>query len=235
MNIVLLEAEDFVGPATVRLRGRRLEHVRKVHRAGVGDVLRLGVVNGRLGSGRVLALLDEAVELEVHLEAEPPPPLAVTLVLALPRPKVLRRVLQGAAAMGVKRILLVNAWRVEKSFWESPALQPEAIREQLILGLEQARDTVLAEVTLHPLFRPLVEDTLPDVAAGTLALVAHPAALESFPRSPAGAVTLAVGPEGGFIPFEVELLEAQGFCPVTLGPRVLRVEQAVPALLSRLA
>jgi RsmE family RNA methyltransferase len=48
------------------------------------------------------------------------------------------------------------------------------------------------------------------------------------------AVTLVIGPEGGFIPFEIELLEKNGFQAVTLGPRILRVENAIPALAGRL-
>jgi RsmE family RNA methyltransferase len=234
VNVVLLEAEDFVADRRVRLEGRRLRHVREVHRAAVGDELRVGLIGGCLGRGRIVALDAEAVELEVELDLEPPPPLPLTLVLALPRPKVLGRVLQACAAMGVKRLLLANARRVEKSFWESPALRPESVRQQLVLGLEQGRDSILPEVTLHPLFRPLVEDALPALAAGTTALVAHPAAAEACPRNLAGRATLAIGPEGGFIPFEIELLAAQGFRPVSLGPRILRVEQAMPALLARL-
>lgn len=234
MNVVLLESEDFVGTDRVCLRGRRLEHVREVHRAVVGDSLRVGVVGGRLGSGRVLVLDGDRLELEVVLEADPPPPLPLTLVLALPRPKVLGRVLECCAAMGVKRVLLTHSWRVEKSFWKSPVLTPARLREHLLLGLEQGRDTILPEVSLHRRFRPLVEDVLPGIAAGNTALVAHPEAAQPCPRAPIGAVTLAIGPEGGFNSFEIELLAAQGFRPVSLGPRVLRVEQAIPALLGRL-
>jgi hypothetical protein len=85
-------------------------------------------------------------------------------------------VLQGIAAIGVKRCVLLNTWRVEKSFWGSPLLRPEAVREQLVLGLEQGCDTLLPSVALRPRFKPFVEDELPAMIAGTRAFVAHPAA-----------------------------------------------------------
>jgi RsmE family RNA methyltransferase len=147
---------------------------------------------------------------------------------------MLRRVFQTIAAMGVPRLILVNSYRVEKSFWQTPFLEPEAIREQLILGLEQSRDTVLPEVMIEKRFKPFVEDRLPAIADGTLGLVGHPGDYPPCPRAVDTAVTLAIGPEGGWIPYEVELLAKAGLQPVQLGERILRVETAVTALLARL-
>jgi len=234
MNLILLFPEDFRCDTDVRLTGRRLAHVRQVHHAAVGDTLRIGVLGGALGTGTVTRLDDSALEMTVHLSEPPPSPLAATLLLALPRPKVLKRILQGITALGVKRLVLLNSYRVEKSYWQSPALSGKALQDQMILGLEQARDTVLPEVLLRKRFRPFVEDELPTIVEGTLPLVAHPAAGGDCPRRAEGAVTLAVGPEGGFIPYEVEKLAECGFRPVSLGERILRVETAVPALLGRL-
>jgi RsmE family RNA methyltransferase len=235
MNLILLFPEDFVAPGRVRLQGRRLRHVREVHRAAVGDELCVGLEGGRIGRGRVLALDGDGLEMMVELETDPPPLLPVTLVLALPRPKMLKRILVTATSMGVKTIYLINSFRVEKSFWNSPLLSAEKLVEPLILGLEQARDTVLPQIYLHRLFKPFVEDELPAICAGTTALLAHPAGDAPCPRVPPGPVTLAIGPEGGFIPYEAEMLQGCGFSAVTLGERILRVETAVPVLLSRLA
>jgi RsmE family RNA methyltransferase len=234
VNLILLEPADFVAPAQAVVRQRRFAHVRDVHRARVGVRLRVGVIGGRLGTGTVTRLDADAVALRVELDEEPPPPSNVALVLALPRPKALGRVLQCVAAMGVKRLLLAHAWRVEKSFWSSPMLRPENLRAQLLLGLEQARDTIVPEVSLHPRFKPLVEDVLPGFSRASLGLVADPRSAEPCPRAVEAPVTLAVGPEGGFIAYEIALLEAHGFRPVSLGRRILRVEHAVAALLARL-
>lgn len=234
MNLILLEKSDFFSADRVRLTGRRLQHILTVHRAEIGEQLRVGLLGGKMGSGRICQIDAEAVELQVELSQPPPPPLPVTLLLALPRPKMLKRVLQTVSSLGVKQIYLINSYRVEKSFWGSPLLETEKLREQLLLGLEQARDTILPQIHLRQRFKPFVEDELPELCRGTTALVAHPVAAQSDPFFPNQAVTLAIGPEGGFIPYEIEKLEEAGFSAFSLGERILRVETAVPVLLARL-
>ncbi|MDV7212434.1 16S rRNA (uracil(1498)-N(3))-methyltransferase [Azotobacter beijerinckii] len=234
MNLLLLEDADFVGADRVVLRDRRLRHLQEVHRAEAGDCLRVGRLGQAMGEGRLLRLDAAEAELRVTFDREPPTKLPLTLLLALPRPKMLRRVLQTVAAMGVPRLVLLNSYRVEKSFWQTPFLEPTAIREQLILGLEQARDTVLPEVLIEKRFKPFVEDRLPQLAAGTLGLLGHPGDFPPCPRAVERPVTLAIGPEGGWIPYEVDKLQAAGLAPVQLGERILRVETAVTALLARL-
>ncbi|CAN7336169.1 16S rRNA (uracil(1498)-N(3))-methyltransferase [Pseudomonas sp. LjRoot71] len=234
MNLLLLEDGDFIAEDRVRLSGRRLKHLLEVHRAEAGDSLRVGRLNGLMGSGQLLHLDEQYAELSVLLDQPAPEKLPITLLLALPRPKMLRRVLQTVSSMGVARLVLLNSYRVEKSFWQTPFLEPAAIREQLILGLEQARDTVLPEVIIEKRFKPFVEDQLPAIAAGTLGLIGHPGDYPACPRAVTQAVTLAIGPEGGWIPYEVEKLAEAGLQPVQLGVRILRVETALTALLARL-
>jgi RsmE family RNA methyltransferase len=147
---------------------------------------------------------------------------------------MLRRCLQSISSLGVKDIYLINSSRVEKSFWQTPFLQQQAIENELILGLEQARDTVLPRVHLRKLFKPFVEDELGDLIANTNALVAHPSESINCPINSQKPTTLIVGPEGGFIAYEIEKLKEVGVKAVTIGSRILRVETAIPALISRL-
>jgi len=230
MNLILLFQDDFVSENRVRLTGRRLEHVMNVHRAATGDVLNVGVLDGQLGRGVVLSL--DPLELEVTLDRDPPPALPLTLVVALPRPKVLNRIVAATASMGVRRLCLVNAWRVEKSYWSSPRLTPENLRAQSILGIEQSRDTILPEITTHRFFRKFVEEELPP--GDSRRLVAHPAATEPLPRNVNEQVTLVIGPEGGFIEAELASLDRAGFTAVTLGERILRTETAIAAAIGRM-
>lgn len=235
MNTLLLEPSELAGTTGRALvRDRRLEHVRDVHRAAVGDRLRVGVIGGKLGDAAIVGLDHDQLELDVTLDRDPPPALPLVLVLALPRPKVLRRVLQGIAALGVKRVVLLGAWRVERSYWESPLLADAAVRAQLVLGLEQSGDTILPEVLLRRRFKPFVEDELDGVAGSSVKLLADARGSEPCPRGVTSPVTLVVGPEGAFTAYEVERLQERGCAPVSLGPRVLRVEQAIPALIGRM-
>ncbi len=234
MNLILLFDDDFITSTRVKLSGRRLEHVTNVHRAAVGDALAVGVAGGRIGFGMIARLDGDSLEMDVSLDRDPPAALPLTLVLALPRPKVLNRVIASAASLGIKRIVLINAWRVEKSYWKSPRLSSDNLRTQSILGLEQARDTILPSIETRRFFRAFVEDELPSVARGTRAFVAHPHAREACPRDVREPVTLVIGPEGGFIDAEIESLERAGCTPVTIGERILRVETVVPYLAARL-
>ncbi|MCV6604215.1 MAG: 16S rRNA (uracil(1498)-N(3))-methyltransferase [Porticoccaceae bacterium] len=234
MNLLLIEQEDLTDTDRAIISGRRLQHMQEIHRVSEGDTLKAGLVNGAMGTAAVTALNNQQAELHLTLEQAPPTPLPTTLILALPRPKMLRRILQTIAAMGVKQLYLINSYRVEKSFWQSPFLHPQAIREQLILGLEQARDTALPQVHLRQRFKPFVEDELPAIAEHSKAIVAHPKNSTPCPANIDTTTTLAIGPEGGFIDYEVDKLVERGFDAVSLGPRILRVETAVPVLLGRI-
>ncbi len=215
------------------MRGRRARHVVEVLRAAPGDRIAVGLWRGRTGEALVVEASADLVLLSVNLAGDPPPPSPVSLVLALPRPKILRKVLQAVAAMGVKRLALVGTYRVEKSYFGSPLLAPEAIDAELRLGLEQGKDTLPPSVSVHRYFKPFVEDELDGLfPPGSAArLVAHPAAsgpLDSLALPRGGAVVLAIGPEGGFTPYEASTLASRGFLPFSFGPRPLRVDVAVP-------
>jgi RsmE family RNA methyltransferase len=234
MNLLLLFAEDLVGEHEAEIRDERRDHLACVLRAAPGDRLRVGLVGGLLGDATVLALDDARARLSFELRDEPPAPLPVELVLALPRPKFLGRILQMSTAMGVKRLVLLGTERVERSYWQSSMLAPGTVRRHLLLGLEQARDTTLPVVEQWPSFRRFVDDRLAALLEGRRGLIAHSEAAMPFPRSPVGPAVLFVGPEGGFLDSEVATLCDSGATPVSLGERTLRVEHAVGALLGRL-
>ncbi|MBR9867436.1 MAG: 16S rRNA (uracil(1498)-N(3))-methyltransferase [Oceanospirillales bacterium] len=234
MNLIVLFESDFTATDTVTISDRRFHHIRQFHQPVQGQQLKVGLLNGKTGSGTVISLSEQSITLEVLLENQPPAALPLTLLLALPRPKMLKRTLQTITSMGVKQIYLINSYKVDKSYWSTPLLQQDSLREQLLLGLEQSGDTILPEVLLRKRFKPFVEDELPEISCQTRALVAHPYHASPCPAASTENTTLAIGPEGGFIPYEVEKLQASGFEAIHIGQRILRVENAVPVLLARL-
>ncbi|NTX39023.1 16S rRNA (uracil(1498)-N(3))-methyltransferase [Myxococcus sp. CA033] len=239
MNLLLLFDEDFLPDGTARLTGRRAQHAREVLRAEPGESLRVGRLGGLIGTGEVLENSPGVLHLRVDLTEPPPPRARIDLLLAIPRPKALKKVLPAVASLGVDRIVLVNAARVEKSYFDSKVLDGAFVRELLLQGLEQARDTYLPEVLVRERFRPFVEDELDTVfPPDAVRLLPHPPAsqpLRAVSASPGQRSVLAIGPDGGWVSFEAQLLESHGFRPFSLGPRILRVETAVPVLVGQVA
>lgn len=271
MNLLILRPEDWLSESLTAVSGRRAEHLLKILKLQPGEELRVGALNGLVGRAQVLSIEQQPtrVLLETQLDTPPPPKAKTELLLALPRPKVLRRVLQAVASIGVARIVLVNAARVEKSYFDSPLLEPQALEDAMLLGLEQARDTQLPEIMIRKRFRPFLEDEAPTLWAGFHKLLAHPetpetsepvdsppskhSGLHSAHSKPSplpieapgldsgrslgkseGRQILAIGPEGGWVPFEVNLLQKAGFTLLSASPRPLRVEVAIPYLLGML-
>ena len=234
MNLIILFKSDFIEDKRVRIEDHRLEHILKVNKPSVGDELRVGLLGGNIGQGKITLIDERRVEMDVVLDRKPPAPLQCTLIFSMVRPRVFKRVLTQVSAMGIKKIIVINSYRVEKSFWKSPVLERESLNKYLIMGLEQGQDTIVPEVLIRPLFKPFVEDELPDMIKGARPFVAHPYASEQCPYNIGSPVTLAVGPEGGFIPYEVNKLIECGFTAVHLGERTLHVESAISGLISRL-
>ncbi len=234
MNLILLREDDFLPSGLAKVSPRQERHIRSVHQAVTGQTLRVGVENGKMGVGTIISMEEEAILLEVEWTEEPPEPSSIRLILAMPRPKALNRIIQDIATLGIKELHIIKTWRVEKSYWSSPVLSPESLNEQIRLGLEQGRDTVFPTITVHPYFKPFVEDILPVISEGSLKLVAHPKTETKAPRTIDQPVTLVIGPEGGFIDYEVEKFEELGFQIVSLGARIMRVETAITVLIGRL-
>lgn len=242
MNVILLNSENFINKNTenayqpqVGIYDEKIiHHAISVLGAKAGDELKIGEIGGNLGVATIERIDNKQLILkDIYLDTPPPPKLEMAVVLALPRPKVLRRLMMDMAAIGVRHIVLVNSFRTDKSYWSSPHLA--RLDEYLIEGLQQGVDTVLPTLTLARRFKPFVEDQLPALIGDGQAVVAHPYAQVGFGQFVSSCVpsVILVGAEGGFIPYEIELLASVGVVAASLGRRILRTEAAVNALLGR--
>lgn len=234
MNVLILPKTAFVDNTAQITDTAQLAHIKTVLKANVGDTLKIGQLGGYLGMGKIQKLDETCLLTDVCLDIAPPPKLGVTVILALPRPKVLRRLILDMTAFGVGHIILVNSVRTDKSYWSSPLLA--RLDEFIIEGLQQGVDSVPPVITLAKRFKPFVQDELPSLIQHKSAVVFHPYAQMSFgdfvgqhdlPK------VVVIGAEGGFVSYEIELLGGVGVQAITLGDRILRTESAVNAVLGR--
>jgi 16S rRNA (uracil1498-N3)-methyltransferase len=236
VNLILLDERDGLGSSQVTISDARAAHLLNVLKVAPGQVVRIGVLDGPLGVGTVESTDDGCVTLRCVFDAEIPPRPRVDLLLALPRPKVMRRLWAQLAALGVGHIILTNAERVERHYFDTHVLAEACFRPLLVEGLQQARDTRLPTASTYRQFKVLVEDHLDTLFSDGVRLAADPRG-----TMPVGTaigehtdqrVLIAIGPEGGWNAFELALLQTHGFRQVSLGPRTLRVDTACIALLA---
>lgn len=243
MNRILFEKDEIVdGIAT--FGGERAEHVMNVLHGEVGQILKTGEIGGFIGTGVITGITRppssvSSPEITVacsHDKRSLRP--WVDLILAPPRPRVMKRLLPQLATMGVGRIFLVGAKKVEKDFWGATLLKPENYRPLLVDGLMQAGTSILPTLETRRNFRKFVKEELDTLWPEAKRIVAHPydgnRTIEQPERSNNRAILLAVGPEGGWTDEEVTLLEEHGFARYSLGSRILRTDTATIALLAQL-
>lgn len=235
MNVMILPSSAFDDTTAIIDEVGQFTHIKTVLKADVGDTLKIGKLGDKMGVGQIVHIDDNGCILHnVRLDADPPPKLGVTVVLALPRPKVLRRLIMDMTSFGVHHIILINSVRTDKSYWASPLLN--RLDEFILEGLQQGVDSIPPTITLAKRFKPFVQDELPHLITDKSALVFHPYANTSFTsfvsKNPLPKIII-IGAEGGFVPYEIDLLASVGVQSVNMGERILRTESAVNAVLGR--
>jgi 16S rRNA (uracil1498-N3)-methyltransferase len=256
MNRLLLGREQIVPVsstvATALVVGRQAKHLRSVIKAAVGSTLRAGIIGGASGTVAIMEVVDDDYRVQFTVDSNTGAdsslnsialaPWNVHLVLAMPRPKVLSRVLQAAASFGLSSITLTNAWRVDKSYLGSARLLSGEIEESLQLGAEQGGFCYVPRVVVHDRFVEMIEAqaAMQEVLPASLRLIAHPLAAHGMEHWQSTVqsdthVRIAIGPEGGWIDREVDTFMSHGFVSVHLVQGILRVEPAVSAMLGQLS
>jgi len=235
MNRILFTSEEIQSDKTVTLTDDRATHVRDVLRAKVGDVLRTGEVNGLIGTSRIECLTSDTIRLATNHYAHAPEPW-IDVILAVPRPKVLRRLWAQLASLGVGKIVILSAFRTERSYFSTQWLDPVHYNPQLIKGLMQVGAARLPTVCARKWFKTFVEKELEDMFPNSLRLLGHPG--DKFSRIPKmrewRRPVLAIGPEGGWVDHEIGILKQHGFIPFSLGTRTLCTDTATIALIATL-
>ncbi len=243
MNLIILTEADREDDGLYRLTDHRADHIREVLRSEPGDSVEIGLLNGPVGSGLMETVTEAEVVIRIaQLRDVTPSPPEIDIICALPRPQILKRVLLTAAMMAVRRLFLIRANRVEKSYFQSPLLAPERYEPHLLDGLSQGKLTRVPIVSVHERFRPFMEETLPAALSGgrirCIKLLPDWEAADGIVgvirTEKLENLIVAIGPEGGWVPFELEMMEKQGFQRFTLGRSVLRVDTALAVVLGQI-
>jgi RsmE family RNA methyltransferase len=174
-------------------------------------------------------------------------PVSVSLILALPRPLQLGRMLPMISQMGVEHLVLTAAKKVPKDYFGSHLFRkPHVLRKLLIEGLCQSGDVKIPQITVAKRLKPFMEDDLDAFfpVDEYARVIAHPQRVGqteapkrmkeiTFPSNrERRRLVVAVGPEGGWEePYELDMFEGLGFQQITMGTRVLRSDVAVVSLL----
>jgi len=239
MNIILFNNNEITKNSEIIIKDKKkYKHITKILNSNIGESIKIGIVNGLMGLGIILNIDKnlKTITLKVEINKKPPKPINTILILAMVRPKSLKKALHIAVSMGIKEIIIIKTWRVDKSYWSSPILSEESLNQISIEALEQAKDTIMPKITIKKLFKPFIEDELSLLMMNKKGIIAHPIAENSFfnINNLSNIDYLAIGPEGGFIEYEIEKFKQIGFEVFKLNERILRVEYAVAVILSRL-
>jgi len=238
--LIILKPSEVDGQGRAVLADGRARHIRNVLGAKPGKQLRIGMLNGAFGTGTAEAIDKNAVVLVCEFEDGLPPKPRIDLILAMPRPKVLKRLWAQLAALGVGRLVLLRSEKVERYYFDSHVIDPDCYNPLLVEGLQQARCTHLPDVLVRPLFKPFMEDELDQIFGGHMKLLADPTGDRRMAECIGGLgerqrIVLAIGAEGGWTPYELEMFKERGFELFGMGERILRTDTAVVGLLAVLS
>lgn len=231
MNMLLIEEES---PNNIYIiKGKQFTHIKDHLKIDIGENFIAGILNSKIGKAKVLSIGEESLKIQFYPEKNPPKPINIKLIMAIPRPKVLKRVLKHIVTFGIKEIYLINSWSVEKSFLKSSIIKNREFDKYIKDGLEQSVDTIYPKIEIYEQFKPFVEDILPEISKNCVKYLAHPKNAVDAPYKIKEKTIVAIGPDRGFNNFEVKKFEKQKFKTVTLGDRILHQESAIPYILGR--
>ena len=238
MNIIILTEKDLVEMKRYEISDERFTHIKKILKSEVGDIIEIGLLNISIGSAKILEISETRVLLEIisfteKIETQK----KVDIICALPRPQTLKKVLSTCATMGISNLYLIRSEKVEKSYFHSPLLNEENYTKFLIEGLSQGKRINLPKVSIHNKFKVFFENDFKEICNNSNCLLAHPNAenyINKIELKDNKNILLAIGPEGGWNDFEINLMVELGFINYKLSESILRVENAVTAALSQI-
>ena len=234
MNHLIFFSEDKISDNEIQISDNRKDHILNILELKKGDNLRVGEFNGKTGSGKITDI-DENITIEFSVTDNPPEKIPLHVIVGLSRPKVLSRLITDLTTYGVEKIDIIQTWYGDKGYWNNDLFTEKGLKESITKGLEQAMDTIPPEIKLVRRFGPYSNDVLPTYSENSRCYIAQPNSENELGNHKNERSVIAIGPERGFTPYEVNQFTKAGFEPVTLGNRILRTEAAAHFAVSRLS
>lgn len=241
MNIIILTDADFISENLCTIQDSRADHIIDILRSNEGDTVLVGLLNSKTGKATITKIEDRAVTLNCFDWKKEKSESTIDLICALPRPQTVKKVLITSAMMGVRNLYFIRSNRVEKSYFHSPLLSDENMKLYLLEGLSQGGNIFLPTVSIHHKFRQFIENEFIEIekthSDDAFYLFPEPGSSKSLSqvmRKTYSRFVVAVGPEGGWVDFEIEKFESVGFKKFNLSQYILRVEHAVTAILAQI-
>jgi 16S rRNA (uracil1498-N3)-methyltransferase len=228
-------AERFYSPPigpddTVVLTGDEANHLARVRRIRRGE--RVLVFDG---SGiecdavvREIGRNEVVLSIEARQPVDRELPFSLTLGCSPAKGDRLHWLIEKATELGVSRFVPILT---ERSSEQARGLRPEKAERWVIEACKQCGRNILMEVSDAVAW----PDFLASSNSQSVRLIAAPTGsslnvLDGFQRQTG--IVIAVGPEGGFTPGELDTAVGVGWEPISLGPRTLRVETAALAMVA---
>jgi 16S rRNA (uracil1498-N3)-methyltransferase len=225
---------DPITTSRVMLDGAEAHHLLHVMRASVGDHVTLFDASGAEFTAIVEILRRSDVELRVttRREVDRELPFFLTLGVALPKGDRQKWLVEKLTELGVTTLVPLIT---ERSVAQPNENAIERLERSVIEGSKQCGRNRLMKIAAPQAWSDwLSQSAIPNPKSGTEArrLIAHPSGspLSELDPSQAAATYLTIGPEGGLTDAEVAAAVEAGWTPVSLGPRILRVETAAIVL-----
>jgi 16S rRNA (uracil1498-N3)-methyltransferase len=215
------------------LKGEQAAHLIRVLRAQTGMECDM-VAGDRVWRAVISGISGDAVRFALVSEVEAEPALPVTLLLSVFKFDRMEWIIEKATELGAQRFIPITARRSEKHLVQAAPARVERWRRVAREAAKQSRRSDVPVVEDVLLLKPATRILAPQ--PGLSLLLAEQertttlyAAMQDALQQPTmerPAVNLAVGPEGGWTAEEEALFGAEGWQPVSLGPRIVRAETA---------
>ncbi len=216
---------------TATLTGDQADHLARVLRAEPGEIFDV-VANGFVHRAEITAVRPGAtpeVKFTLHEELESDTSLPLHLLLAIFKFDHYEWGIEKATELGVARITPILARRTEKHLAQAAPKRAERWRRIALESSKQSRRSSVPEIA-NP--TPLKAALAAEASTTRILLseIEQAAPLrQALEAHPTDSVALAIGPEGGWTPEELQLFHEHAWRSVTLGPRILRAETAAVA------